>query len=375
MPGYFSPATLQSLEGNLASLSSTPLPHLEAQHILETAHGQRSSRAVALENDILEVDSSIESILAIYNPVMALLHTLRSRRNTLVHALRSPIQALPLSVIKRLFKTVVLSEVRDSCLYPAIILSHVCSAWRSIVLAMPELWSTAEVNGTEALRELVRRSHPLPLDLSIAYAPRIGRNSTGIRVPKDVPWNVLMDSEDVKRISSLRVQGPSLLGRITIPNDIEPSDLLYFKLMDQPSVQNEHAVPLALHSPRVLEFNLWHRVPAVDMFQGAWPRLQQLNIRNCSTGAVNAILGSMEAPLLDRLEFHDMEHYALPPATFPPKFGVRSVSMSNSAKFASQFRRWLDKFPALELIELHLEGNYMSSNWWNLVSLRRGGWV
>ncbi|KAF8308965.1 hypothetical protein DL93DRAFT_1806786 [Clavulina sp. PMI_390] len=368
MSGFLSSSTLQLLETNLTSLLSISLSQPGAYHLLETPSDQRSRRAIILKEEISETETSIQSVLAIARQVTVLLQSLQSRKFIRVHALQSLVHALPTELMKSIFEITLESNAIDSRLNAALILSRVCSTWRSIALTTPNLWSTVEVTGTQALTEIIKRSRPLPLNLSVAYSPTKIQTPSGSSYITHAPWPGAIEDQDVKRLSSLHVQGPSLLGHISIPNESNATNLVYLELMGKYAVSTEHVVPSALRSPRVLDFNFWPPDFASKIIKGVWPRVQQIRIRSCSSAAANAILNAIEAPLLERLEFHSMEHSAAAEATFHLRPGVRWICMSDSARFASQSRRWMRKFPGLERLEVHLTASDAASKWWELVS-------
>ncbi|KAF8308963.1 hypothetical protein DL93DRAFT_1806376 [Clavulina sp. PMI_390] len=368
MQNHLRLSILGSLDANLASLLSTFLLQPDTHHLLKTPPDQRSSHAQILREEISDIESSIRSISAIDHQVKVLLESLRSRRSNLIHALQSPVHALPAELVKSIFEISMESNARDSRLQVAVILSHVCSAWRSIALRTPSLWCTAKVSDRIVFDEIVKRSNPLPLDLFIAWSPRLRQTSSGDAYNRQVPRLAAFEDKDMKRLSSLSVHGTSLFEHISIPEESSPSDLVYLELMGRYSVSSECIVPRTLQSPRILEFNSWHHPPISNTIKGVWPRLKQLNLRDCLPYVVSASLNAIEAPLLERLEFHAMGHFAMAGFNFSPRPGVRSICMSDSAKFAGQFRRWMSNFPALESLELHLTASDMSSGWWKLVS-------
>ncbi|KAF8320387.1 hypothetical protein DL93DRAFT_2164007 [Clavulina sp. PMI_390] len=367
MSEYFSSSTIQALEGSLVTLLSTPLPQPDAQHLLKTSHDRRASHAKTLEDEIAEVDLSIQSVLAISNQIGAFLRRLQSRRSTLVHALQSPIYALPAEMLKSVFETVAREDTLVSSLHAAIVLSHVCSAWRDIVLTTPNLWSAAKVSRTDALSEIVKRSRPLPLDLSVTCAPIIQRSSQGTMYIKHLPWEVRLEDQDMRRLTSFHVEGLSLLEHLVIPNDCIPSNLNYIGFTRKYSVKDECSIPTAFRTSRAVEFNIWSLGPRIDVIRGSWPRMEWLIIRNCSSLVADAILDAVETPLLERIEFCAMERSTLVNPSFQPKTGVHSVRLSDSAQFAGQFRAWIHKFPSLRSLGLDLTPNDMSSGWWNLL--------
>ncbi|KAF8308962.1 hypothetical protein DL93DRAFT_2158691 [Clavulina sp. PMI_390] len=368
MRNYPSSSALQSLEENLASILSTFLPQPDPYHLLKTLTDQRSNRAQILREEIEEIELSIQSVSAIAHQVKVLLESLLNRRSNLIHALQSPVHALPTELMQYIFEIYMEINGRDSRLQAAVILSHVCSIWRSITLTTPNLWSIVKVSSAKEFVEIIKRSRPLPLDLSLAYLPEGGRSASMDGYTTNIPWEVRFEDQDLERLAALQIPRPFFLGNL-IPKESKLLNLAYLEVTGMDYLNIRHVIPSALRSTRLLKFNLCSGLFVRDAAKGIWPQLQQLDICDCSPFVANVALKVIDAPHLERLEFRSIDQGSLTDHRFPFKPGVRSLRISDSAGFVVQLRQWIGQFPKLESLELHLTEGDTSGKWWELLPL------
>ena len=89
---------------------------------------------------------------------------------------RQPVNCLPIELLTTIF--CLAKDLEDAKRRIPLILklSHVCSRWYNICTSIPLLWSTVTISGgMECVREILRRSQSIPLDVRIQNARYGGR--------------------------------------------------------------------------------------------------------------------------------------------------------------------------------------------------------
>ncbi|KAF9265907.1 hypothetical protein L218DRAFT_1075444 [Marasmius fiardii PR-910] len=117
---------------------------------------------------------------------------------------------------------------------PPVVLSHVCSRWRTIVLTYPILWSSIRIvldkiaaSSLPLFETFIERSEGGPLDLEIKY--RLGAFSRH-KMPKDVHtyWETVSKNIPRCRTLSFGIVHCALLGNVPPANDFSLPNLVSF---------------------------------------------------------------------------------------------------------------------------------------------------
>ncbi|KAJ7439931.1 hypothetical protein FB451DRAFT_1301065 [Mycena latifolia] len=151
---------------HLFSMNSVPLES-EASDIRRTIRqGLGHARLSYLED---ELESLHNAILAIRKEYDALQHQIAEASTVL-----STLRRFPPEIWREIFCLTLPSDISPT-MRPLLTqspwnISRVCSRWRAVTFAFPELWSQIGVKGvtypTDALKTQLERSHPRPLTLS-----------------------------------------------------------------------------------------------------------------------------------------------------------------------------------------------------------------
>lgn len=114
----------------------------------------------------------------------ALLNRLAAVQLSLPHRSRppspklSPIARLPNEILAIIFLCTIQSPAPNSALPSQLVISSVCSTWRTVALSTPEYWATLYVSSkmpVTVYREFLARSSPFPLSIEFYSWPRFKR--------------------------------------------------------------------------------------------------------------------------------------------------------------------------------------------------------
>lgn len=161
---FFDTSTVDSA---LQSLLAFRYPDADTFPVLATPRTRdRVKRTEELASLLREFERTIVAVAHLEVKVWALGRELRNRASTIATAL-APVTALPTELLRDIFRMVV---VDDDSSQSRIALSHVSSRWRSVSLALPELWTELQHRASyrdKMTTEFMARSRSLTLGISL----------------------------------------------------------------------------------------------------------------------------------------------------------------------------------------------------------------
>jgi len=154
-----------AVEEALKPLSEFTYCGLDVTPLLLSRHqDSRNARVDALKSTLCEMEHTLRAVEGIVAVVDTIRDRLRSCSASVANAL-APAMALPPEILIMIFKLF----VDDGHPVKApIIISHVCSRWRTLSLSLPDLWTIPEISLDHKgmAEEFIRRSFPLPIRLA-----------------------------------------------------------------------------------------------------------------------------------------------------------------------------------------------------------------
>lgn len=171
--------SLTTVAHKLDSILAITYPPLDlTPPILSYDPTQKSFRAAYLRSELDVLSATRDEVLGLQDKLRQIDQHLFQRQASIKFAL-SPLSAVPVEILQYIFRLYLPHEgdgsidgtdeefVRER-LASSITLSHVCSSWRVVSLAMPALWNKICIDQNQtALSALARRSKNLPIDLFI----------------------------------------------------------------------------------------------------------------------------------------------------------------------------------------------------------------
>lgn len=268
-----------SVDSALQSLLAFRYPDADTSPVLITPNPRdRVKRTEELAALLRDYERTIVAVAHLEVKIWALGRQLRSRASTIANAF-TPVSALPTEILQDIFRMAV---VDDDTPRARIVLSHVCSRWRSVSLAVPELW-------TEVQHRLSYRN-----DMAAEFLARSG--SLGLRISLDT-------SIPSSNIPSSRLSSVTLCGRLTeeafravIPPSPVPN-LEHMSLRQDYTLGN---LPVCWQMTNLRVLQLY----GVSLsYEGVGlPHLEEVEISNMSFSSLYQTVFRLSAQALSRIE-------------------------------------------------------------------------
>jgi hypothetical protein len=325
----FSSMTLLDLtvvENATKDLAGFTLTRLATTPLLLVERGDRRAEcAQALNRMQCEIEDAIKVVAKLGETVTAIQQNMKHYA-ALVANTRVPVLALPVEILAMVF-TLAVDNGRHT--KTQLLISHVCSKWRTVSLNMPMLWTNI-VLGSSSWQsvgaEFLRRSSPLPIRL-------------WIRNPLWKQPQSPLNEELERRLISLRLSVPSY----NVPLVLSCLRLAQLRLQEiilDSGTKLEH-----LHDAVSPIHTLHLRGASAEVFNRDIPAMEHLTELTLGSIDINHVLLALEAihaaaPALERLHLYSIylsheqwsETMLYDGAGYAPV--LRSLSMRNCSSSA-----------------------------------------
>jgi hypothetical protein len=279
---------VSAVEDALKPLSDFSYHSLDITPLLLTRHrGSRDARANALRFMLREMEETLGAVEGLFEAVAVIRDKLQIRTASVANAL-SPVLALPTEILALIFNLFV--DDGDSTIAP-IVLSHVCSRWRTVSLSLPSLWTSPKLplNHLGMAKEFFCRSSPLPIHLSM-------------RPLEWRPVEIEFNEKHAHRIQSLHLSsGFSEDSLLSFSRCTPLLQLQEVSLDNDARYEDVHSALKTVRSLRLCGYSCAESSKHVTM-----EHLTELTIGNVDVFAVHETLERIRAPALERLVLDDV---------------------------------------------------------------------
>ncbi|KAL0947652.1 hypothetical protein HGRIS_013739 [Hohenbuehelia grisea] len=151
-------------------------------------------QALRCDKHLVDVEDAICRFQARLNQLQSLQKRLKQQLNK-YRSISSPIRRLPVELIRHVFLMYALDEPRETK-WHVWVLGQICSRWRSIALAYPDIWASVPYavqrwSRPAIIEEHLRRSAPRPLQVTVGNVGEGFPEQTALLVGSSSRWEQL----------------------------------------------------------------------------------------------------------------------------------------------------------------------------------------